>query len=110
MKQNAAEMPVPTLQRRAAIAHGGARDHTGSVTVQPIPGFELTQTIFNTLEGAIPRFVMRTRIAKEATWDDGARQVVAEAYDSIHDADKLPAIKPELIRWMLKRFRHLGRW
>ena len=76
MKQNAAEMPVPNLQRMAAIAHGGARDHTGSVTVEPIPNFDLGRTIFNTLEGALPRFVIRTRIAKEATWEERAGEAV----------------------------------
>ena len=40
MKQSAAVRPEPTLQRKAAIAAGGVKDHAGSVQVEPIENFD----------------------------------------------------------------------
>ena len=65
MKQSATERPNPSLQRKAAVANGAAVDHAGVVRVKPIDNFDLNRTIFQTLEGAAPRFVIKTRIAKE---------------------------------------------
>ena len=47
MKQRAEIRPIPSLQRQAAIARGGATDHAGSVRVEPIADFDLDRTIFN---------------------------------------------------------------
>ncbi len=69
MKQSAEQRPIPSVQRKAAIALGAALDHSGHVDVAPIPDFDLDKTIFQTLEGAIPRHVIRTRIAKAVQWD-----------------------------------------
>ena len=102
MKQSAEERPIPSLQRKAAIAHGRAADHAGHVRVEPIPNFDLDQTIFNTLEGKLPRFVMRTRVAKESYWSENAAQEVESAYQSARAARPLPEVDPALLRFMVE--------
>lgn len=101
MSQHPGERPVPSLQRKAAIATGAAIDHRGQVLVAPIPNFDLGRTIFKTLEGALPRFVMRTRIAKEAHWTERAAHEIETAYKSVEAKSKLPAINPDLLRFMV---------
>ena len=103
MKQSADERPIPSLQRKAAIAHGQARDHGDAVRVEPIPDFDLDQTIFNTLEGSIPRFVIRTRIAKESYWSEQAAQSVESAYQAALTAHPLPAVDPALLTFMVEQ-------
>ena len=76
MSQHAAERPVPSLQRKAAIAHAGGVDHRGDVRVAPIPDFDLGRTIFNTLDGRLPRYIMRNRIGKEPLWTERAARDV----------------------------------
>ena len=44
MPQSAAERPIPNVQRKAAIASGRAQDHAGKVRVEPIAGFDATET------------------------------------------------------------------
>lgn len=100
-QQQPGERPVPSLQRKAAIATGAAVDHRGEVLVAPIPDFDLGRTIFKTLEGTLPRFVMRTRIAKEAHWSERAAHEIETAYKAVEAKEKLPAISPELLRFMI---------
>ncbi|MEM7156767.1 MAG: hypothetical protein AAF799_28215 [Myxococcota bacterium] len=102
MKQNAEERPDPSLHRKAAIANGRAYDHRGVVRIEPIPNFDLDRTIFNTLEGTASRFVMRTRVAKEAHWDKAAAEQVQAAYDAARDKHPLPPVDPELMRFMVE--------
>lgn len=100
MAQDAAEVPPLTIQRKAAIANAAARDYTGSVKVRPIQNFNLDRTIFNTLEGAIPRVVMQSRIAKEPSWDQGARASIDAKYNSVHEQRDLPEVDPLLLKFM----------
>ena len=100
MKQSATERANPSLQRKAAVANGAAVDHAGAVRVKPIENFDLNRTIFQTLEGAAPRFVIKTRIAKEAHWDGPAGAEVERAYKDIDIATKLPKVDPALLRFM----------
>lgn len=102
MKQSAEERPNPSLQRKAAIAHGAALDHAGTVRVTPIANFDLDRTIFQTLEGAAPRFVMKTRIAKEAHWDEAVGARVQRAYEAVNVGARLPAIDAALLRFMVE--------
>jgi hypothetical protein len=102
-KQSAAVRPEPTLQRKAAIAHGAARDHAGSVRVEPIPDFDLDRTIFQTLEGAAARYVMRTRIAKEVHWAPEAAAPVQAAYDRACALRPLPPVSPDLLRFLVEQ-------
>ena len=102
MKQSAADIPEHTLQRKAAIATGSVRDYAGQVTVSQIPDFDLNRTIFNTLEGRLPRFVMRTRIAKDVKWSETHRDLIERAYQTTaSEASTLPAINPELLAFMV---------
>ncbi|MCH9686189.1 MAG: hypothetical protein K0V04_32450 [Deltaproteobacteria bacterium] len=102
MKQNAEQRPDPSLHRKAAIAHGRAFDHAGYVRIEPIPNFDLDRTIFNTLEGAASRFVMRTRVGKEPHWDTDAAQRVQAEYDAARQAHALPPVDPALMRFMVE--------
>jgi hypothetical protein len=101
--QNAADIPIHNTQRKAAIAHGGVRDHAGSVSVVPISGFDLSRTIFNTLEGKLPRFVIRTRIAKEAHWEESTSDRVEQAYSAVRAKHALPEIAPELLTFLVEQ-------
>ena len=103
MKQSAAQRPNASLQRKAAVAHGAALDHTGQVQVTPIANFDLNRTIFQTLEGAVPRFVIKTRVAKEAHWSSPAGDEVERAYRALDIASKLPPLDPALLRFMVER-------
>ena len=102
MSQSAAEIPVHNFQRKAAIAHGGVRDHAGSVSVSAIDDFDLNRTIFNTLEGRLPRFVIQTRIAKAVTWSDPVSQRVEEAYRAKSAESALPEVSPDLLRFLVE--------
>lgn len=101
MKQNAANRPDPSLHRKAAIATGRAADHAGRVRIEPIPNFDLDRTIFKTLEGVAPRFVMRSRVAKEAHWDADAAKRVQADYDAARAQYPLPPVDPALMRFMV---------
>ena len=103
MKQSAEQRPIASLQRKAAVVRGAALDHTGHVQVEPIANFDLNRTIFQTLEGAAPRFVIKTRIAKEAHWSSAAGAEVEQAYRALDIGAKLPAIDPALLRFMVER-------
>lgn len=101
MKQSAAERPDPTTQRKAAIARGAALEHTGHVRVEPIPSFDLDRTIFKTLEGKAARFVVTTRVGKEAHWDTAAAQAVQAEYTAARAAHPLPAVSPALMQFLV---------
>lgn len=103
MKQAADVRPEPTFARKAAIANGRAADHAGAVRVAPIPNFDLDRTIFSTLEGAAARFVMKTRVGKEAHWDEGAGKAVQAQYDRATADLHLPAVDPALLRFMVEQ-------
>lgn len=103
MKQSAAQRPIANLQRKAAIAHGAALDHTGQVQVAPLAHFDLNRTIFQTLEGAAARFVIKTRIAKEAHWHSVAAAEVERVYRAADIATRLPPIDPALLRFMVEQ-------
>ena len=101
MTQNAAEIPVHNLQRKAAIAAGAVKDHRGAVEVRAISGFDLNRTIFNTLEGALPRYVIQTRIAKEHAWSDETRERVERDYAATQSARPLPPVSPGLLEFLV---------
>ncbi len=101
MTQSAQQRPDPTLQRKAAIAHGSALDHAGALQVRAIPDFDLDRTIFQTLEGRAARYVMRTRVGKEVIWNQDAAARVQAAYDQARKQHPLPPISPELLAFMV---------
>ena len=101
MKQSAAERPDPTIQRKAAIVHGGVIDHAGAVQVEQIRDFDLDRTIFQTLEGAIPRFVMKSRIAKDIRWADAQAVEIQAQYESARSEVELPKVSEALLRFLV---------
>jgi hypothetical protein len=101
MSQSAAEIPEHNLQRKAAIARGGVMDHAGAVEVRAIPDFDLNRTIFNTLEGALPRFVIRTRIAKSHQWTPTTETQVQREYEASQTTGSLPEVSPELLAFLV---------
>ncbi len=101
MKQQADERPDPSLLRKAAIATGRTVDHAGSVDIRPIVDFDLDRTIFTTLQGAAARFVMKTRVGREAHWHADAGARVQAAYDAANAAQTLPVVDPDLLRFMV---------
>lgn len=102
MKQSATERPDPTTQRKAAIARGAALEHTGKVRLTSIPDFDLNRTIFKTLEGKAARYVMATRVGKQAQWDPAAAQTVQAEYAAARAAYPLPAIQAELMEFLVR--------
>jgi hypothetical protein len=102
MQQSAAVRPDPTTQRKAAIARGAALEHTGKVVVEPIPNFDLNRTIFKTLEGRAARFVMSTRIGKQARWDAVATKAVQAEYAAARAAHPLPGVRTELMDFLMR--------
>jgi hypothetical protein len=102
MTQAADVRPDPTLQRKAAIAYGGPRDHRGKVDVRPIPNFDLDRTIFQTLEGTAARFVMATRVGKEPHWASTEASAVQDDYDAAVSGLELPDIDPALLTFMVE--------
>jgi len=102
MKQSAADVPIHSFQRKAAIATGSVRDHAGCVTVSKIPDFDLNKTIFNTLEGRIPRFVMQTRIAKSVEWSADEQSSIDHSYAAKSEVSDLPSINPALLKFMIE--------
>ncbi len=100
MKQTAADIPVHSYQRKAAIVSGGIADHAEKAHVRPIKDFDLNRTIFNTLEGSLPRAVIQTRIAKEVTWDTGASREIDAHYMKKSAMKDLPPIDEKLLQFM----------
>lgn len=100
MPQSAAEIPVHTIQRKAAIINAAARDYAGSVSVRPMSHFDLDRTIFSTLEGTLPRLVMQARLAKEPTWKDSIAQLIEDDYQELSQQEPLPEVDPLLLRFL----------
>jgi len=88
------------LQRKAALVAGGAVDHAGRVRVAPMAGFDMGRTIFGSLEGKLPRLLMKDKLGKEAFWSDGAVASIESAYEGSEEEAPTPAIDPALIAFM----------
>lgn len=94
----ATERPAElNLQRKAALVAGGAVDHAGRVRVAKMKGFDMGRTIFGSLEGALPRLMMKDKLGKEAFWSDAAVSSIESAYEA---TEAPPAIDPALIAFM----------
>ena len=102
MPQNAAERPEPTVQRKAAIAYAGARDHKGKVEVKPIPNFDLDRTIFQTLQSPAARYIMRHRVGKDVSWHRGASEEVQAAYERVTADLQLPTVPEALATFLVE--------
>jgi hypothetical protein len=88
------------LQRKAAIARGGAFDHAGRVRVERMADFNMNRTIFGGLEG-IARKIMDERLAKQSVWDHAAAADIEAAYAEAESAQPAPTIDERLINFMI---------
>ncbi len=89
------------LQRKAALAHAKATDHAGRVQVVPMQSFDMGRTIFGGLEGALPRMVMRAKLANEVYWSDSAINEIETAYTASENNHPVPDIDQRLIDFMV---------
>lgn len=90
------------LQRKAAIAGGGAFDHAGDVAVVRMAQFDMNRTIFGGLTGIGRRF-MTEKLAKEAIWDAEPAARVEQQYAALEAARPAPAIDQRLVDFMVER-------
>jgi len=58
------------MQRKAALANGGAKDHVGAVVSVPDDSFDLDATIFKALSGSVPRLNQRAKLGIKHFWND----------------------------------------
>jgi len=86
------------LRRQAAIAAAGIEDHKGNVVIQKNPNFDLDKTIFQTLDGLIPRTVMKRDLGVTPFWHDETVQRISAAFSKVERP--LPLDKP-LTEFML---------
>ena len=99
MSPTPGQRPIPTLQRKAALAHGGPLDHRGDARVAPIPNFALERTIFDTLQGPA-RYIMQARIGKQPCWSDGAVRHIEREYLAVESRRTLPRVDPALLAFL----------
>jgi len=71
------------LRRQAALARGGIKDYAGEAVTQKNPNFDLDSTIFKTLEGAVPRMLIKRELAKNVFWNDAAVSSIACSYSQV---------------------------
>ncbi len=88
------------LQRKAAIAGGGAFDQAGRVRVQRMADFDMSRTIFGGLTGIARKF-MEEKLAKEPVWDDAAAADIEAAYAQLESAQPAPNIDQRLVEFMI---------
>jgi len=88
------------LQRKAAIARGGAFDHAGRVRVERMANFDMSRTIFGGLEGLARKF-MNEKLAKEPVWDAPTATEIETAYAQSESAQPAPTIDQRLIDFMI---------
>ena len=88
------------LQRKAALAAGGAVDHAGRVKVVAMENFDITKTIFGALEG-LPKVFMEEKLAKEPVWSSDATRSVEAAYGAFEAANPAPPVNQTLVDFMV---------
>jgi len=88
------------LQRKAALVAGGAVDHAGRVRVVPMDDFDMGRTIFGSLEGRLPRMMMRDKLGRQAYWSDQAVARIEGAYAASQAEAPTPPVDPALVAFM----------
>lgn len=89
------------LQRKAAIAGGRATDHAGRVQVVPMKDFDMGRTIFGGVRGALPRMVLKAKLANEVYWSDSAVNDIESAYAESEREQPAPPVDSRLIDFMV---------
>jgi hypothetical protein len=85
------------LQRKSAIAKGGAFDLAGQVEVVRMKNLQMEKTIFGGLKG-LPKMFMAEKLGKEAVWPQDAASVVEDNYSKA--ASAAPPIDQRLVDFM----------
>jgi len=86
------------LRRQAALASGGIKDYAGEAVTLRNPDFDLDNTIFKTLDGAVPRMLMKRELAKNVFWNDAAVSSITQAYSRV---ERPLALDRQLIEFMM---------
>jgi hypothetical protein len=81
---------VLDIRRKHQIAEHKAQDYYGEVIVVPSSTFDLNSTIFGSLEGALPRTVVKSKIGVELFWKDKAIQRINAQYEKIPRCPEFP--------------------
>lgn len=89
------------LQRKAALARGGAFDHAGRVQVAPMADFDMGRTIFGGMSGGLPRMVMKDKLAKETFWSDAAIEEIEATYAASQAERPPPPLDQRLVDFMI---------
>jgi hypothetical protein len=89
-----------SVLRKAMLAYAKPTDNAGSVVIAPAPEFEINDTIFQTLEGRLPRAVISDKIGVDLFWCDQVVDQVDKAAAGIprqlpHDKAILDFMKTE---------------
>jgi len=89
------------LQRKAALAGGGAFDHAGQVQIVPMKDFDMGRTIFGGMKGGLARMVMKDKLAKEAYWSDAAVESIESDYAASEAERAPPPLDQRLVDFMI---------
>ena len=90
------------LQRKAAIAAGGAIDHAGRVRIAPMSDFDMGRTIFGNISGTAQRLVMKDKLGKAPYWSDAAVTAIEASYAKAQAETPTPEVDHRLIELMEK--------
>ncbi|MEM6531125.1 MAG: hypothetical protein AAF654_00810 [Myxococcota bacterium] len=91
-----------SLQRKAAIASGRATDYAGRVQIVPMEHFDMSRTIFGGVQGALPRMVMKAKLANEVYWHTSAIEEIEAAYAASEKETPAPPVDSRLIDFMVE--------
>lgn len=76
------------IRRMAQITFGRATDHAGEVVMMPNLSFDISKTIFHSLEGVVPRAVIGARLAITPFWSDKAALRITRGFESVPAAPR----------------------
>lgn len=68
------------LQRKAALANGGAQDHGDAVVLVPDDAFDLDATIFKALSGRVPRINQRAKLGLKQYWNEEVALAIEKSF------------------------------
>jgi hypothetical protein len=91
-------------RRKAQMAFAGPQNHTGEVTESPMENFDITKTIFKTLDPSFAPMIKK-QYAIELNWSNSALARIDSAVGSMLSGDDshwaaLKAHDPKLISFM----------
>jgi len=96
-KKGSNDIGALDCRRKAQISGAKPTDHAGEVVVVSARNFDLNRTIFQSLEGFLPRAVIRSQVAVELFWSDSAVERIAREFAVV---PKPPAHNQDLLDFM----------